>query len=62
MGPKPFEFELGATVQMAMTDEQGLVVGRAENLDSDHQYNVRFRAADGRQCQDWFYASAITAA
>lgn len=55
-----FRFELGASVQLACSLEEGQVIGRAEYLNSgEPQYQVRYRAADGRQVEAWWGDSAL---
>lgn len=54
-----FTHELGAKVALALSGEKGVVVARLESAESSPQYRVRFVAADGRQCEDWFTDPAI---
>lgn len=56
---KMFEFELKDTVRLIMSEEEGIVVGRAEFTNSCNSYNVRFVAADGRQVEAWFPEDAL---
>lgn len=56
---KTFRYELGREVKLQMSDERGIVVARAEYLNSEDSYLVRYRAGDGRQVQDWWEESAI---
>jgi hypothetical protein len=58
---EPFKFGLGARVRLAMSGEQGMVIGRGEYLDSNPQYFVRYLAADGRQVEAWWSGDAIAA-
>lgn len=55
---KMFEFELKDTVRLIMSEEEGIVVGRAMQRHRD-TYNVRFVAADGRQVEAWFPEDAL---
>ncbi len=57
----PFEFNLGQSVKLIGSDEQGYVVGRAEYQESSPSYFVRYRAADGRLTEAWWPASALAA-
>lgn len=55
-----FKFVIGEEVKLGLSDEQGVVIGRAEMLDSDPIYLVRMvTAADRSQCETWFAESAI---
>lgn len=55
------KFKLGDKVKLVASEEQGEVIGRAEYLTTEPGYYVRYRAADGRQCECWWGESAITA-
>ena len=55
-----FRFSLNETVGMVTSDEVGKVIGRAEYLDGEDQYFVRYKAADGRQVENWWSDSALT--
>lgn len=55
-------FDLGDSVVLIMSKEKGCVIGRAEYLHNATQYLVRFVAADGRQCENWFTADALASA
>lgn len=54
-----FELDLNDTVRLAISDEIGVVIGRAEYTDSLPQYLIRYRAADGRQVESWWNESAL---
>ena len=54
-----WEFNLEQTVAMRMSAETGTVVGRAEYSHMENQYLVRYKAADGRQVEAWWGASAL---
>lgn len=54
-----FEFNLDQQVAMRFSNEVGVVIGRAEYVTSENQYLVRYKAADGRQVEAWWGASAI---
>lgn len=56
-----FEFELGDKVTLTLSTESGIVIGRAEYLESDNQYYVRYLAGDGRQTESWWAEKAIEA-
>ncbi|MFT4118705.1 hypothetical protein [Bradyrhizobium sp.] len=57
-----WEFSLGEDVHLSMSSERGQVIGRAEYSDLPASYYVRYVAADGRQCESWFNASALVSA
>jgi hypothetical protein len=60
---KTFEFELNQAVQISVSGEQGIVLGRAEYAETPvPQYFVRFKAADGRACEAWWSEKALQAA
>ena len=50
---------LGDTVKLKMSDEHGEVIGIAIYDHTETNYYVRYKAADGRQVQDWWGESAI---
>lgn len=55
-----FKKELGQTVQIAMSEEKGEVIGRAEYTASENNYLVRYVAADGRAVEAWWLESALS--
>jgi hypothetical protein len=57
-----FKFELNAKVKLKHSDEEGVVIGRAEHTTCEDQYRVAYKAADGRQVTDWWEVSLIEAA
>jgi hypothetical protein len=54
-----FEFNLGASVSIIVSGEFGQVIARAEYLDGENQFLVRYRAADGRAVEAWWNGSAL---
>lgn len=54
-----FKHAIGDHVKLALSGERGAVVGRAEYEHLPPAYLVRYVAADGRQVEDWFSASAL---
>lgn len=58
---KTFNFKLGENVTLA-SGENGTVIGRAHFIDSNPQYQVRYRAGDGRLTEVWWAESAIAVA
>ncbi len=57
-----FEFQLSQVVKLIESGETGTVIGRAEYLSGENSYHVRYKAADGRQTERWWGASALVAA
>ena len=57
-----FEFLLGLWVRLVGSTETGQIIGRAEYLHGENQYQVRYRAGDGRLTEAWWGASALEAA
>jgi hypothetical protein len=51
--------EINQNVQLALSGELGVIIGKATYRDLPDSYLVRYVAADGRQVQDWFENSAI---
>ncbi len=57
-----FKFELGEEVQLVMSGESGVIIGRAEYSECTiPSYFIRYKSADGRQVEDWWKESAIIA-
>lgn len=54
-----FMFELNQMVELRVSDEFGEVRGRAEYVNSENQYLVHYRAADGRAVSSWFDESLL---
>jgi hypothetical protein len=52
-------YGLSETVRMIASEEKGAIIGRAEYLHDETRYLVRYKAADGRQVEDWWGQSAI---
>ncbi|WP_176083147.1 hypothetical protein [Martelella sp. HB161492] len=56
-----FKFAIGQRVMLSMSKEKGEVIGRAEYLERDPLYYVRYVAGDGRQVEEWISGNAIVA-
>ena len=54
-----FEFDMNTPVQVIISGETGLVIGRVEYMTCENRYLVRYRAADGRAVEDWWDESAL---
>ena len=57
-----FEFQLAQVVKLIESSETGTIIGRAEYISSENSYLVRYKAADDRQTECWWGASALVAA
>lgn len=57
-----FKFSLGQKVKLALSGEEGAVVGRAEYTNSSNGYFVRYKAADGAQRESWWNEDGLVAA
>lgn len=56
-----FKFELGQEVEIEISNERGIVVGRAEYQNAEDAYYLRYEAADGRAVEGWWTVSALKA-
>lgn len=54
-----FKYEMGITVKLATSQEQGIVIGRAHYAESTPSYLVRYTAGDGRMVETWWSESAV---
>ena len=54
-----WQFSLEQAVILKFSREVGVVIGRAEYMSMEAQYLIRYKAADGRQVEAWWGASAI---
>jgi hypothetical protein len=54
-----FVFNLKDTVRIIVSGEAGEVIGRAEYLNSNPQYLVRYKSADGRAVEYWWSGDAL---
>lgn len=58
---RTFAFKLDQPVKLRDSDETGHVIGRAHYVDSNPQYQIRYKAGDGRVVESWWYETAIEA-
>lgn len=59
--PAPkFRFELGSTPAITVSGEIGLVVARAEYLNSEPSYLLQYRRNDGVGDEQWWRESALS--
>lgn len=56
---KTFQYDLEGRVSLRESGETGLVIGRAEYVNSEPHYLVRYKAGDGRQVEGWWGESAL---
>lgn len=54
-----FAFNLNETVAIAVSGEQGAVIGRAEYTNSSPSYLIRYKTADGRAIESWWPQDAL---
>lgn len=54
-----FKFDLDAAVAIEVSGERGKIVARAEYVNGDPQYLVRYKAADGRAIESWWVQDAL---
>lgn len=52
-------FDLNAEVQLSMSAEQGVIIGRAQYSNKTNQYLVRYKSADGRLVENWWDEDAL---
>ncbi|WP_028451882.1 hypothetical protein [Chitinilyticum aquatile] len=55
----PFKFDLNQHVTLAMSGEQGVVIGRAEFNNREPWYFVRYVNTNGQQTENWQDESAL---
>ncbi|WP_243612959.1 hypothetical protein [Shimia aestuarii] len=56
-----FTYELDQRVRLLMTEETGVIIGRAEYQTGPNNYYVAYKAADGRQMCAWWEENLICA-
>ncbi|ELV7527156.1 hypothetical protein QMU90_000927 [Edwardsiella ictaluri] len=56
-----FKFGLSQMVNVRVSDEFGEVRGRAQYANTENQYYIHYRAADGRAVSAWFDESLLVA-
>ena len=57
---KKFIFELGNEATL-LSGEKGDVIGRADYIDGEPSYRIRYVAGDGRLTESWWGESALKA-
>lgn len=56
-----FKFLIHDRVKIVVSDEVGTIHARSEHESMEHQYLLRYKAADGRACESWWCESALVA-
>lgn len=62
MKGKVMKYKLNQKIKLALTEEQGIVIGIADYAESEEvgtRYYVRYKAGDGRQVEEWFTDGAL---
>lgn len=54
-----FKFELDQEVIIAVSNEQGLIIARAQYRTSENQYLLRYKNNEGRAVEEWWGESAL---
>lgn len=62
MKGKPFIDEMKQVVKLVESNEQGVVIGRAEFDEGVNSYLLRYRAGNGVQTDAWWPEPAVEAA
>ena len=57
-----FKFELGELVEIALTEDIGSIRGRVEYTDSETQYYIYYKNAQGLAVFKWFDESLLIGA
>lgn len=56
---KKFKFDLGSQVTIQVSGETGQVIGRAEYLDGENSYFIRYKDAVGMAREEWWREGAL---
>lgn len=62
MASEKYLFEMGQNVLIGVSGESGPVIARAEYLNSENCYYVRYKSGDGRAVESWWGESALSLA
>jgi len=54
-----FLFVLGDSVRISCSQEAGQIVGRAQYLNAENQYLIRYKKANGEAVERWWGESAL---
>lgn len=53
------KYELDQTVSIAVSGEIGTIISRAEYVNKEPMYLIRYKCADGRAIEAWWDESAL---
>lgn len=56
---KSFSFGLRQVVKISESGEIGTVIARSESINSENQYLIRYKSADGRAVEQWWGEGAL---
>jgi hypothetical protein len=60
MAKKPdFQYELNEVVAIIVSQEKGLIIGRAEYMVCENTYLLRYASRDGNATEQWWGESAL---
>lgn len=54
-----FEFDMGDTVHIKVSGEQGQVIGRADYKHDQNYFQIRYRTSNGTATTRWWGADAL---
>jgi hypothetical protein len=54
-----FYCQLSERVSLVLSKETGIVIARAQYLNSENSYLVRYKCSDGRLVEQWWGESAL---
>jgi len=55
-----FNFDLGNRLAIVASEEAGTVIGRAEYVNAEPSYLLRYQRLDGSAVEAWWTESALT--
>lgn len=55
-----FKFGLGDTLRINVSGENGEVIGRAQYVNSDPSYLIRYKTGDGVAVENWWSEGALS--
>ena len=57
--PAYFTFGLRQRVRLTESGEEGIIIARMDDAEAVSKYHIRYRAADGRQVEDWWSEATL---
>jgi hypothetical protein len=54
-----FKYKLGEKVEVEVSGEAGIIVGRAEYTTAESNYFLRYKATDGRAVEAWWSEESL---